>query len=120
MGYRTQTSDPGPDQGIDIIAHPDAFGFETPRIKVQVKHRKSTSGGPDIRNLVGTLGEGEKGLFVSTGGFTSEAKIEARRNIRLRLLDSEELVSLLLEYYEKLPSDFKALVPLRKVWIPVC
>lgn len=99
-------------------AHPDAFGFEAPRIKVQVKHRQSSAGGPDIRNLIGTLGEGEKALFVSTGGFTSEAKIEARKNPRLALVDLDEFVSLLTENYHKMSSDFRAIIPLRRIWVP--
>jgi restriction system protein len=118
MGYRTRTSERGPDQGVDIIAHPDPLGFEIPRIKVQVKHRQSAAGGPEIRNLVGTLGEGEKGLFVSTGGFTIEAKNEGRRTTRLTLVDGEEFVNLLTEHYEKLDPDYKAIVPLRKIWVP--
>lgn len=100
------------------MAHPDVFGFESPRIKVQVKHRKSTAGGPDIRNLIGALGEGEKGLFVSTGGFTTEARNEARKNPRLTLLDAEEFVKLLIEYYPKMDSDYKPIVPLRRIWVP--
>ena len=118
MGYRTRVSEAGPDHGVDIIAHPDVFGFQAPRIKVQVKHRKSTSGGPDIRNLIGTLGEGEKGLFVSTGGFTAEARNEARKNPRLTLLDNEEFVKLLIEHYTKMDSDYTAIVPLRRIWVP--
>lgn len=118
MGYRTRVSDAGPDHGIDVVAHPDVFSFEAPRINVQVKHRKYSAGGPDIRNLVGTLGEGEKGLFVSTGGFTAEAKNEARKNPRLTLVDAEEFVKLLIEHYPELDSDYKAIVPLRRVWVP--
>jgi restriction system protein len=118
MGYRTRVSEPGPDHGVDIVAHPDAFGFETPRIKVQVKHRQASAGGPDIRNLIGTLGEGEKGLFVSTGGFTSEAKIEARRHPRIALVDSDEFVKLLTENYQKMNSDYRAIIPLRRIWVP--
>ena len=67
MGFQAVSTDPGPDRGIDIVAHPDAFGFETPRIKAQVKHRKSTTGGPDMRSFIGTLRSGESGLYVSTG-----------------------------------------------------
>jgi restriction system protein len=118
MGYRTRVSDRGMDHGVDILAHPDALGFETPRIKVQVKHRQSTAGGADIRNLVGTLGEGEKGLFVSTGGFTTEAKSEARKTSRITILDAEEFVKLLIEHYENLDSDYKSIIPLRKLWVP--
>ena len=64
MGYRTRESEPGPDHGIDIFAHPDAFGFVKPRIKVQVKRRQSSAGGPEVRALIGALDEGEYGLFV--------------------------------------------------------
>ena len=119
MGYRTQVSDPGPDQGVDVIAHRDALGLETPKIKVQVKHRQSSAGGPDIRNLMGTLGENEKGLFVSTSGFTNEAKNEVRKSARVTLIDGDGFVNLLTEYYDKLDSDYKSLVPLRKIWVPV-
>lgn len=118
MGYRTRVSERGPDQGVDIIAHPDPLGFETPRIKVQVKHRQSTAGGPDIRNLIGTLGEGEKGLFVSTGGFTTEARNEARRTSRITILDADEFVKQLIEHYEKLDPDYRSIIPLRKLWVP--
>ncbi len=43
MRYQVKVSPPGPDGGIDVLAHKDAFGFEKPIIKVQVKHRKSTN-----------------------------------------------------------------------------
>jgi restriction system protein len=33
MGYRTRVSDPGPDSGIDIVAHRDELGFEPPIIR---------------------------------------------------------------------------------------
>lgn len=39
MGYKTRVSPLGPDRGKDIIASPDGFGFESPRIVVEVKHR---------------------------------------------------------------------------------
>lgn len=50
MGYRTRVSERGMDHGVDVIAHPDALGFETPRIKVQVKHRL-ISGEVDVSAL---------------------------------------------------------------------
>ncbi|MBW1279594.1 restriction endonuclease, partial [Escherichia coli] len=39
LGYRTEISPVGPDRGKDIFASPDGFGFEQPRIAVEVKHR---------------------------------------------------------------------------------
>ena len=118
MGYRTRVSPPGPDHGVDIVAHPDALGFEAPRIKVQVKHRGAAASGPDIRNLVGTLSNEEKGLFVSTGGFSKDARTEAEKGSRVTLVDSDDLVDLITEYYDKIDSDYKSLLPLRKVWVP--
>jgi len=70
MGFEAVSTPPGPDIGFDIVAHPDAFGFEQRLIKAQVKHKQSTSGGPEMRSFIGTLRSGEKGIFVSTGGFT--------------------------------------------------
>ena len=40
---------------------------------MQVKHRKGQARGPDVRQFAGTVRENENGLFVSTGGFTSDA-----------------------------------------------
>lgn len=119
MGFKTRVSSPGRDLGVDIIAFPDAFGFELPRIKVQVKHRKAQATAPDVRALAGTLRENENGLFVSTGGFTSEALHEQGRHTNITLVDREQFVSLLLEHYEKLEPQYQALVQLRKVYIPV-
>ena len=42
MNYKTQVSPPGSDLGRDILASPDGFGFEQPRIVVEVKHRKGS------------------------------------------------------------------------------
>ena len=119
MGFRAVSSPPGPDRGIDIIAHPDPFGFERPRIKVQVKHRQGSVGGPEMRSFLGTLRAGDSGLYVSTGGFTRDAMLEAERSREpVKLLDRDDFIRLLLEHYEVLDSEFKAQVPLRKVWVP--
>ncbi|MDA2932147.1 restriction endonuclease [Nitrospinae bacterium AH-259-F20] len=120
MGLRTKVSPPGPDHGIDIVAHPDHFGFEEPRIKVQVKHRQATVGGGDMRNFITTVREGEKGLFVSTGGYTKEAETEARiANPPVTCLDRDQFVDLLLEHYENMEPELRAMIPLKKVYIPV-
>jgi len=120
MGYQAITTDPGPDRGIDIVAHPDALGFEKPLIKVQVKHRQSTTGGPDMRSFIGTLRSGESGLYVSTGGFTNEASTEAEHaHESVTLLDRDGFIQLLLEHYDELESEHTAKIPLRRVWVPV-
>ncbi len=55
MGYFTLFVAPrGKDGGIDIVAYRDPLGTETPRIKVQVKHRPDTKAPvKDLRELMG-------------------------------------------------------------------
>ena len=119
MGFQAVSTPPGPDRGIDIVAHPDALGFETPLIKAQVKHRQSTTGGPEMRSFIGTLRTGECGLFVSTGGFTRDAEQEAgRAHEPVTLLDRDAFIQLMLEHYEALESEYKAQIPLRRMWVP--
>ncbi len=73
MGYKTQVSPPGPDRGKDIIASPDGFGFEHPRIIVEVKHRSGQMGSQAIRSFLGGRHKDDRGLYVSTGGFSKDA-----------------------------------------------
>ncbi len=122
MGFRTRVSPPGPDGGVDIKAFPDAFGFQSPRIRVQVKHRKGQATQQEVQQFAGAIGasgENYNGLFVSTGGFTSHAIREAEKHPNITLIDRDSFVNFLLEYYEKLEPEYQALVPLRKVYIPV-
>jgi len=119
MGFRAVSAIPGPDRGIDIVAHPDSFGFQGPRIKVQVKHKQGTVSGPEMRAFLGALRSGDSGLYVSTGGFTRDAEQEVGRSREpVKLLDRDGFISLLLEHYETLDPEYKAKVPLRKVWVP--
>lgn len=119
MGFKTLVRPRGRDSGVDIVAFPDPFGFEMPRIKVQVKHRRDQATAHEVRALAGTLRENENGLFVSTGGFTIDALNEPEKRANLSLVDREQFIKLLLENYDKLEPQYQALVPLRKVYIPV-
>lgn len=119
MGYRTQESPRGPDGGIDIRAGTDGLLLTDPIIRVQVKHRKGRVGAPEIQQLVGSIGGGGRGLFVSTGGFTKDARREADRASKpITLLDGEDFVNLLTEHYEELDVELRDLVPLKRVWLP--
>lgn len=118
MGYRTRVSPEGPDGGIDIIAHKDELGFEPPIIKVQVKSTAGSIGDPVVTALYGKVSSGEYGLFVTLGTFTNQAKSFSKSKSNLRLIDGDELVSLILQHYEKFDSQYKGLIPLRKVYVP--
>ncbi|MFE6800027.1 restriction endonuclease [Paenibacillus chitinolyticus] len=117
MGYQTKVSPKGPDGGVDVLAHRDAFAFEKPIIKVQVKHRLVTSGGPEVQQLVGASPHGASCLFVSTGGFTAAARTAAQHN-GVKLLDLAGIVELINEWYDKMPVEKQALIPLKRIYVP--
>ena len=117
MDYNVKVSPKGPDGGVDVLAFKDAFGFEKPIIKVQVKHRKSSASAPEIQQLLGANPIDANSLFVSTGGFTSHAEGIAKHN-SVRLVDLEELVDLVVKWYEQMPNDVRALLPLQKMYVP--
>lgn len=119
MGYKTQVSPAGPDRGKDIIASPDGFGFENPRIVVEVKHRQAPMGSSDLRSFLGGRHDGDRGLYVSTGGFTSDAKYEAERaRIPFALWTLDDVVRALMEHYDATDSETKRLVPLKRLYWP--
>ena len=120
MGYKTRVSPAGADRGKDIIASPDGFGFESPRIVVEVKHRQGAMGSQEIRSFLGGRHKDDKGLYVSTGGFTKDARYEAERaSIPLSLMDIDELVEAIIDNYEDLDNETKQLLPLRRLYWPI-
>jgi restriction system protein len=105
MGYKTRISPQGPGRGKGIIASPDGFGFEPPRIIVEVKHRREAMGANEIRSFIGGRHKDDKGLYVSTGGFSKEARYEAdRSSIPLTLLDLNDLAREITDHFEKMDS----------------
>ena len=120
MGYKTRVSPRGADRGKDIIASPDGLGLENPKIVVEVKHRQGSMGSQEVRSFLGGLRASDKGLYVSTGGFTKDAKYEAERaNVPLTLVDSDILVELIIQYYDNFDNESKTLVPLKKIYWPI-
>jgi restriction system protein len=120
MGYKTRVSPPGPDRGVDIAASPDGLGLSEPRIFVQVKHRTGAIGAPDVSSFLGRRHSGDRCLYVSTGGFSNEARsLAANSSIPLTLITMPELRDLVVINYESLDSETRSLVPLKKVYWPV-
>ena len=120
MGYKTRVMPKGRDRGVDVLASPDGLGLEEPRIKVQVKHRPGTTmGAPDIRSFLGGLREGDTGLYISTGGFTQDARYEEdRSNVPLTLLGLDDLADLIVRHYEGFDIEGRVLMPLVRVYFP--
>jgi len=119
MGFRARVKPKGPDRGRDVEASPDGLGLTEPRIKAEVKHRKGAMGAPEIRSFIGGLREGDRGMYLSTGGFTREARYEAERSsIPLTLVDLDGLAILVVEHYESFDLEGRSLVPLVRVYWP--
>lgn len=119
LGYRTIISPPGPDRGKDIVASRDGFGFESPRIVVEVKHRKAAMGAPEVRAFLGGRHAGDRGLYVSTGGFTHEAYFEAERaSVVTHLMTLDGLARALVDNYDSMDERGRKLLPLTRFYWP--
>ena len=119
MGYYTPFIAPkGKDGGVDIIAYQDPLGVNAPRIKVQIKHRETSASVDEVRQLMGLLQrDGDVGIFVSSGGFTSDTKITARSShIHVELIDLDRLITLWQEFYAKLDDEDKNRLRLKPIY----
>lgn len=82
------------DGGIDGKGIAKIHGFMSFHVLFQAKRYKGTVGAPQIRDFRGAMiGKGDKGLFITTGTFTKDAKAEASRDgaTPIDLIDGEEL-----------------------------
>lgn len=119
MGYKTRVSPPGADRGRDVEASPDGLGLSEPRVVSEVKHRQGPMGPEKVRSFITVVKKGSNGLYVSTGGFTKEAKYEAERSdAPLTLIDLDGLVDLIVQYYDDFDAETKVLIPLTKIYWP--
>jgi restriction system protein len=119
MGYKTRVSPAGADRGRDIIASRDGLGLQPPRIVAQVKHRKGQSDAASLRSFIGALDDTDRGLFVSTSGFSKDARYEADRSVPpIALLDLDELATVLVENYDSADVETRELVALKAVYWP--
>ena len=119
MGYIARRTPKGPDRGVDVMASKDGLGLEDPRIFVEIKHRQSQQGSKEIRAFLGGRKESDKCIFVSTGGFTKDAKYEAERSsIPISLIDLDYLAELVSLHYDNFRAEGKLLLPLSKIYLP--
>lgn len=115
MGYRVAwVAPPGKDRGIDLLAHKDPILGEGPRIKVQVKREQSKTDAKTLRAFMSVLHPGDVGVFVTLGGFTSDAESEARNSEtkKLTLIDFADFLRLWSEFYPALTPEGQASLPL--------
>jgi restriction system protein len=118
-GYQTYMAPEGPDGGVDIVAGKGPMGFDPPKLCVQVKSSEGPIDVKIFRELQGVMHDfgADQALLVSFGGFKASVYQEARKKFfQIRLWDAGDLVDNLTAYYDKLPADFQAELPLKRIW----
>lgn len=78
------------------------IGFNTIYIQAKKWQQKSTIGRPEIQKFYGALGgqRAHKGVFITTGNFTAEARTYAHQSDKkIILIDGKELTQLMMEYH---------------------
>lgn len=118
MGYTTRVTPKSGDGGVDVIAHMDPLGFQPPIVKVQCKRTTSQTPRPDVDQLLGTLGDGEYGLFVNLGSFARGAVELERNRAKLRLINGKQFVDLIFEHYAELAPRYRSMIPLKQIFVP--
>jgi len=117
LGYQARVTQYSQDGGVDVIAHRDVLGIEPPLIKVQCKHQVRTVGAPEVQQLSGTQRPGELAVFATLGSYSRDAIAIERQRAGIRLLTGEDIVTLVLEHYSKLPERWRAVIPLTPVLV---
>lgn len=120
MGYRAEPTRKTGDHGVDVIAGRGPLGLDPPILKIQVKAGTTATGDPELMKLNGSVAqhEGEAGVLISLGGFTSNALKQAQTLKSMRLVGPSEFVALVLDHYDLLPEQIRQNIPLRQVWAP--
>ncbi|MDD5579279.1 MAG: restriction endonuclease [Methylobacter sp.] len=103
MGYGASRSDlqrvgGSGDAGIDGIISLDKLGLE--KVYVQAKRWQSVVGRPEIQAFYGALAgqRANKGVFITTSGYTSQAIEFARSVERIVLVDGPRLAELMIDH----------------------
>lgn len=119
QGYTIKISPEGADGGVDIIAGKGALGLEPPHLAVQVKSSDNPIDVSVLRELKGVMStfDADLGLIVAWGGYRGTVEKEANRQFfKIRLWDSNDVVSMIQTHYEQLPADIQAELPLKRIW----
>jgi len=94
------------DKGIDGHGILEVNPFVTFKVLFQCKRYKGSVGAPDVRDFGRAMqGRADKGIILTTGTFTQEARREARRDgaLPIELVDGDKLVDM----FEKLELGLK-------------
>lgn len=88
------------DGGIDGIISEDSLGLDQIYIQAKRYVKGKNVGVHDVMAFVGAMQEVQKGVFITTAGFTKEARkfVETQQQKRLKLIDGNELSKLIIKH----------------------
>lgn len=88
------------DGGIDVRGTLVVGDVIRTRMAVQVKRWKQNVQAPTVQQVRGSLGTHEQGLIITTGDFSSGARLEAQRAnaVPVALMSGSQLLGLLVEH----------------------
>lgn len=88
------------DGGIDGIISEDKLGLDLIYIQAKRYETSNKVGRKEIQAFIGAMENVQKGVFITTSSFTKEATafVEKQQQKRIRLIDGEYLVDLLVRY----------------------
>lgn len=107
MGYGGSHKDAGEalkrsaDEGVDGFIKEDRLGLETIYIQAKKWKEGSTIGRPEIQKFYGALGgkRAMKGVFITTGSFSSEAREYANNSDKkIILVDGKDLTQYMIDF----------------------
>ncbi len=87
------------DEGIDGIISEDRLGLEM--VYLQAKRWEGTVGRPEIQKFVGALHgrRARKGVFITTGSFSSEAKAYVQNiDPKVALVDGRQMAEYMIDF----------------------
>jgi restriction system protein len=71
-----------------------------------------------VQKLFGAIEREEKGLFVTLGSFTADARTFEQTKPNLRLIDGAALIELIYTHYHQFEPRYQMLLPLKQSYIP--
>ena len=123
LGLRSGLSKPGRN-AAQARGGPNGSRANTGLGRVATRLRESVGPGSRLSTRVsgpgGGRGKDDRGLYVSTGGITQEARYEAERaEIPVTLIDLDGTAELVVQHYESMDGDGRAMVPLQRICWPI-
>lgn len=120
MGYHMAWSaPPQKERGfVNFVIYADSLGLSQPRIKVHVLHSGQPVLFEGLKAFMSVLGNGEAGIFISSGGFTGNVieAAQSQKNFQITLVDLEAFLDMWVEYYDKLSHAARQRFPLKPIY----